>query len=158
MVARQPGAATRFPEKLFSQTNGHGRAMLAPTRVFRQPAGRACPAPTAQFFQTPAVSIPDTAGSVSYTHLDVYKRQLKKRAYQPAGRYALFLVCIVQRGSLALFQACLLYTSITGFSITPISHRTNTKTAAKFCMLSNPKHHLFHYVPTTPAARRPLSF
>ena len=47
---------------------------------------------------------------------------------------------------------------IIGFSITLTSRRTNTKTAAKFCALSNPKHHPFHYAPTTPAVRRPLSF
>lgn len=47
---------------------------------------------------------------------------------------------------------------IIGFSITPTSHRTNMKTAAKFCALLNPKHLLFHCAPTMPAARRLLSF
>ena len=36
MVARQLGAATRFPGWLSYKAYGHGRAMLAPTGVFRQ--------------------------------------------------------------------------------------------------------------------------
>nr|DAZ53159.1 MAG TPA: hypothetical protein [Caudoviricetes sp.] len=36
MVARQLTAATHFPGRFAYKANGHGRAMLAPTRVFRQ--------------------------------------------------------------------------------------------------------------------------
>ena len=36
LVARQLGAATRFPGWLSYKAYGHGRAMLAPTGVFRQ--------------------------------------------------------------------------------------------------------------------------
>lgn len=38
MVARQLGAATRFPRWLSYKAYEHGRAMLAPTGVFRQSA------------------------------------------------------------------------------------------------------------------------
>ena len=48
MVARQLGAATRFPRWLSYKAYGHGRAMLAPTGVFRHakpsPLGEGGPA------------------------------------------------------------------------------------------------------------------
>ena len=54
MVARQLTAATHFPGQLSCKASGHGRAMLAPTRVFRQsgpeiflPAARFSPPPPA---------------------------------------------------------------------------------------------------------------
>ena len=46
MVALQPAAATHFPGRFSCKANGHGRAMLAPTSVFRQSRGGVKTPPT----------------------------------------------------------------------------------------------------------------
>ena len=55
-------------------------------------------------------------GAVSYTHLDVYKRQDKYKFLVRAKSRAYFLIGadnedIIQEGMIGLYKACLLYTS-----------------------------------------------
>ena len=61
MVARQLGAATRFPRWHSYKAYGHGRAMLAPTGVFRQSAQKGIVLP---FYSIQRIEKPPSAREV----------------------------------------------------------------------------------------------
>ena len=69
MVARQLAAASHFPGQFSCKASGHGRAMLVPTKVFRQPGPEIFRA-TARFSPPPpAGGAPSQRGPREGAHL-----------------------------------------------------------------------------------------